>query len=211
MRSPVAQTAVLSPFRCSMQIPSRTSNISRCSCLCKIDSHVVAPLTYCGRQPISSSVALEHTACRATSSTSDQFRVDTGWRHPKDLHVKARLSSSRAVPRNEEIWAMTPESMQDRSTVAVMTTGSTSWFPSACPRRRSRSFSDLSSAFLPRSCVTSWFAASVLIRSCAISDSSSAILLSRSNMTAPPSSDGLSLFALPSSAILGGHRQSPQF
>ena len=119
-------------------------------------------------------MALEHTFRRATSSTKDKCRVDVGWRNPKDLQVRPRLSSSRDVPRNEEIWVTMLVSMRDRSTVTATTTGSTSWLPSCRPRRRSCSFSDSSSEILRRSSV----------------------------LTRPPPGDFFSLFPPPSSAIL---------
>ena len=144
----------------------------------RIDSQVVVPLTYRGRQPISAFVALEHTAWRATSSTNDQFSVDDGWRHPKDLHVRLRFSSSCDVPRYDEIWETMPVSMWDRSTLEVTTTskttGSTSWLPSTCrTHRRTRSFPDSRLAISPRTALTT-----------------------------PSSDDDFSLFALPPSAIL---------
>ena len=139
-----------------MQPPRRTSNSRGCSNSWRIDRKDVATptyrgrelnSTYWGRQSISPSVALEHTAWRATSSTRDQFQVK--WRHPKDLHVKARLIRSCDVPKNEDMWATRLVSTRDRSTVAVTTTDSAS-----CPPRRSAfSASSKSSdlAFLPLS------------------------------------------------------------
>ncbi|EJK47856.1 hypothetical protein THAOC_33398 [Thalassiosira oceanica] len=91
-----------------------------------MDSQVVVPLTCRGRQLISASVALEQTAWHATSSTNDKFRADVGWRHPKDLHVSARLSSSPDSPRNEVIWVKMSLPTRDRSTVAAAATGRSS-------------------------------------------------------------------------------------
>ena len=127
----------------------------------------------------SASVAFEQTVCRATSSINDQLRVDVGWRHPKDLHVRPRLSSSRDMPRKDEIWVTMLVSTRDRSTVAAgTTTGNTSWLPSSWwTRRRSCSILDSSSAFLLRSSATS-------------------------AVTTTSSSAVFSLFTLPSSAIL---------
>ena len=151
MELDVLRTMVLSPFTYSMPSPSRRSNTSGSSNLWRIDNQVVVPPTYRGRELISPSVALEDTAWRATSSTVDQLSPDAGWRNPKDLHVSARLSSSRDVPRNEEVWATMLVSTRDRLILEVTTvstsktTGSTSWLPSSCRlRRRSRAFSNLS-------------------------------------------------------------------
>ena len=162
-----------------MSPPSRTSKTIGRSNLWRIESHVFKPLAYRERRRISSSLALENTAWRATSSTNDQFRVDAGWRHPKDLHVSARLRSSRDVPRNEDIWVTILGSRRDRSTVVVTTrtTGSTEW----SHRPRSFSFSDSSSAILR---------------------CSSSFLRRSSAFVVPPSLDVFGLFTPPYSAIL---------
>lgn len=81
--------------------------------------------------------------------------------------------------------------------------------PSCCrTRRRSCAISDSRSAILPRCSATTWFPASVPLRSCAFSDSSSAILSRWARTT--PSSDDFSLFALPSSDITGSRTQFQQ-
>ena len=80
--------------------------------------------------------------------------------------MSPRFSSSRDVPRNEDIWVAMLESTRERSTVAATstTTGNTSWLPSSRrPCRRSCSFSDSSLAIFPRSSANSWFPASVTL------------------------------------------------